>query len=170
MRRRLPRLPVIQELQEPLRKQIGIRYFGFRITPDRSRGGFGPYPGDPRVWADFSLREWATTAPGVLYRTTPQEAAAMDAIAARLRRSGEGAQVLWGLDLWGEAALFPSDLVCIGPRLSDKDVDDVEQLFATYPGEHLYGRDAEPNEHSTYNGVRCYETTWSYGVAPAASV
>lgn len=67
----------------------------------------GPYPGVPRVWADFSLREWAATAPGVLYRTTPQEAAAMDAIAARLRRSGEGAQVLWGLDLWGRPHCFP---------------------------------------------------------------
>jgi hypothetical protein len=30
VRRRFLRLPVIQELREPLRKQIGIRYFGFR--------------------------------------------------------------------------------------------------------------------------------------------
>ena len=47
VRRRFPRLPVIQELREPLRKQIGIRYFGFRITPDR-----------PGFWrADAAMRQ-----------------------------------------------------------------------------------------------------------------
>jgi hypothetical protein len=154
----------LQSVPASLRRQITIR--AVEQWPPKPGCSWGPYHGVPRLWADFSLSEWVATAPGVLKWPTLMEAETMDAIVARLRRSGEGAQVLWGLDLQG-GGFEPNDLVCIGPRLSDQVVDDVEHLFATYLGEHFWGPINEPNQHCTYNGVRCYETTWAYGVAPS---
>jgi hypothetical protein len=123
------------------------------------------YHGVPRLWADFPLAEWVAITPGVLGYITVQEAAALDEIANRLRRSGEGAHALWGLDLQGRG-FEPNDLVCFGPRLPDEVLADVEELFATRLGGHKYGHLDAPNEPTAYNRVSCYETIWMYGVLP----
>ena len=91
----------LQSVPASLRRQITIG--AVESWPPKPGSSWGPYHVIPRLWTDLSLTEWVATAPGVLKWPTLAEAETMDAIVARLRRSGEGAQVLWALDLqvWG---------------------------------------------------------------------
>lgn len=134
-----------------------------------------PGIGSARLWGDFCINEWNTLAPWALGPDmSPGWALTLDGIAARLRSAGEGSRTLWAFDLlhpgqWlshPRPAFLVSDLVQWGPPLPAELIADVDQALSAPPdpGDRWGRFKNEANSETTYHGVRCYETTWMWGV------
>ncbi|TXH18858.1 MAG: hypothetical protein E6R06_25765 [Mycobacterium sp.] len=121
-----------------------------------------------RAWATIDLAAWLREAPQVFGPHRPHELEQLAAVGAQLRTTGEGAQVLWALDLitpvqWVDhpvPALAVSELITYGPRLSDSAVSAADaKLRAVGWAESTH----EANQMCIINHVRCYETSWHGG-------
>lgn len=140
------------------------------ITDDRwpPRPGCGASPDRAvlRLWARLDLAEWIGAAPNAF---GPHGTGVLDGLAvagARLRCAGEGAYVLWGIDVvpaeewvtYPSAGLAVVELVCLGPYLGDRLVDETDtaltRLCWRYNTDHA-------NQPCVVNSVRCYENSWT---------
>lgn len=127
-----------------------------------------PDIGIARIWSRLDLALWVRDVPHVFGPHRPAELDRLAHVGARLRTVGEGAQVLWALDLvtadqWvahTRTALAVSELVAYGPRLSEA------VLSAVDGGLRQLGwleNTDEANQLCTVNHVRCFETSWHHG-------
>lgn len=136
------------------------------------RPGCGPSPDRlalARTWARLDLNQWITAAPQAF---GPHMAGELDRLAAAgdaLRHSGEGAQVLWGLDLvaaqwWidhDSPGLAVAGLACVGPYLPEFLVNDIDSVLTSIGW--AYPADLGANQPCIINGTQCFHTTWYDG-------
>lgn len=126
-----------------------------------------PDIGIARIWSRLDLAQWLRDVPHVFGPHYPGELNRLAHVGARLRTAGEGAQVLWALDLvtadqWVDhtrTALAVSELVSYGPRLSDTVLSPVDAELRQLGW--LENTD-EANQMCTVNHVRCFETSWHH--------
>lgn len=133
--------------------------------------------GSARVVGDFRLTQWCDEAPGLIGDLDVVRAESLDAIADRLRCAGEGARVAWGMELWHDGwagvdlpAFLLEGLYCVGPRLSEAVIADVDARFAApVVAEFGWGRlDASGSGHRRttnapveWGRTGCWSTYWS---------
>lgn len=136
------------------------------------RPGCGPSPDRlalARTWARLDLDQWVAEAPQAF---GPHRAGELDrllAVGGALRQAGEGAQVLWALDLvaaewWidhDSAGLAVAGLVCLGPRLPEHLVNDVDSALAAIGW--AFPTDIGANQPCFINRVPCFHTFWHDG-------
>lgn len=134
---------------------------GCRSSPD-----FSP----ARVWARIDLAEWLDTSPHVFGPHRTNELAVLANIGNALRNAGEGSIVLWALDviepdIWiahPATALAVTELVCVGPELSDRLVAETYvSLTAIGWTEHPV---THPNSGGVVNHTTCSVSAWYDGI------
>ncbi len=121
-----------------------------------------------RIWAPIDLAQWIRLVPHVFGPHYPDELHHLAHAGARLRAGGEGAQVLWALDLvtpnqWvshARTAFAVSELVTYGPLLPDELVAAADNVLS-----HVGWTEstADANQPCVVNRVQCYETSWHGG-------
>ena len=119
-----------------------------------------------RMWARIDLGEWMKHSPSVFGPHKPGELDILADVGAQLRRAGEGAQVLWGIDLvpppqWfchTDTGLAVAELVCYGPRLPEQLVNEIDSRLSRVGW--WYGSGHAPNRPCTVNRTACFETSW----------
>ncbi|QZH69412.1 hypothetical protein [Mycolicibacterium farcinogenes] len=153
---------------ETLTRQLDFGETG--IWPPRA--GCGPSPDRltlVRLWARIDLDQWVTEAPQAFGPHRAGELARLVAVGAALRHAGEGAQVLWGVDLvaaqwWidhDSPGLAAAGLVCLGPHLPEPLVKSVDSVLAAIGW--ACPADIDANQPCIINGVPCFHTTWHDG-------
>lgn len=136
------------------------------------RPGCGPSPDRlalSRTWARLDLGQWVAEAPQAFGPHRAGELDRLVAVGVALRFAGEGAQVLWALDLvaaqwWidhDSPGLAVAGLVFLGPHLPERLVNDVDSILAavgwTFPA------DIGANQPCIVNGAPCFHTIWHDG-------
>ncbi|KWX20439.1 hypothetical protein AFM11_30095 [Mycolicibacterium wolinskyi] len=140
---------------------------GNRLWPPRP-GYDQPDVGSIRFWGDFDLAAWYQAAPHSFGPYTELELQHLTSVSRRLKLAGEGARVLWALDVLrpGEWTRHPrtglcvAELVCAGPWLSDSVLADIRPALH----QHHWGLIEDVNEVCEVNRTPCYVTHWIYGV------
>ncbi|WP_454793765.1 hypothetical protein [Mycolicibacterium lutetiense] len=136
------------------------------------RPGCGPSPdrfAAARAWARLDLNQWITEAPQAFGPHMAGELDRLVAVGAVLRHAGEGAQVLWGLDLvaaewWVDhdsPGLAVAGLVCLGPHLPERLVNDVDSALAAIGW--AFPAELGANQPCIINRTPCFHTTWHDG-------
>lgn len=163
---------------ESLKKRVD--YVGVDLGADRPEWppepGCGPSPDDAlvRMWARIDLAEWITSAPNAFGPHGTNVLQGLAETGARLRRAGEGAVVLWGIDVvaaeqWVDhpaAALAVSELVCLGPHLPERLVNRIDYDLARL----CWSFNAEDtNLACVVNNVAVAENSWHDGNTISAS-
>lgn len=135
--------------------------------PPRPGYCLNPDIGITRIWTGMNLTVWIHHAPAAFGPHSSGELHLLATVGKRLRTAGEGTRVLWALDIvtphqWvshPQTALAVSELVCLGPRLTDPLVSAIDTALHkarwTYSCPH-------PNQPCTINHVSCYETSWHH--------
>lgn len=143
-----------------------------RCWPPRPGCGKCPDLGVGRMWARIDLAEWIEQAPHAFGPHRDGELEGLAAVGAELRDAGEGAQVLWAIDViaaeqWVDPvdspALAVAELVCLGPHIPDTLIDNVDQAIAAFGWTYLSNVDA--NQPCTVNRTPCFHTAWHDGLA-----
>ncbi|MBS9535587.1 hypothetical protein KIH27_18535 [Mycobacterium sp. M1] len=122
-----------------------------------------------RLWARLDLAAWITHAPNAFGPHRPGELDMLASVVARLRTAGEGARILWGLDLvpaeqWvtqpAATSFAAVELICAGPALPAALVNQIDATLTRFG----WSYDGDPaNCPCVINGTDCFETSWREG-------
>lgn len=118
-----------------------------------------------RMWTDIDLAEWVHRIPAVFGPHRAGELAGLIAVSARLRSAGEGAKVLWGIDIvppnqWVDhhsTGLAVSELVFYGPHLNCNLVYGIDAPLNAIGWKPSTD---QANRPCTVNNTPCFETSW----------
>ena len=121
-----------------------------------------------RMWARIDLGDWITHSPTSFGPHRAGELATLAAVGAELRTAGEGARVLWAIDVvpteqWvchARPGLSVVELVCCGPDLPDEVVNAIDRRLSAIGWSYSC---EEANRPATVNRTPCYETSWHEG-------
>ncbi len=135
--------------------------------PPRPGYCLNPDLGITRIWTSLDLAAWLDHAPQAFGPHSPGELPQLATTGAKLRRAGEGTRVLWALDVvtahqWvshPDTALAVSELVCIGPRLTNSLISAIDTALNKARWTHSC---PDPNQPCTINHVACFETSWHH--------
>lgn len=122
-----------------------------------------------RMWACINLADWIARAPNAFGPHHPGELDVLAAVGARLRTAGEGARVLWGIDLvpaerWvaqSSTSLAVAELICYGPRLAAGLVNEIDATLFRIGW--CYNNSDLANQPCTVNHASCFENSWHEG-------
>ncbi len=118
-----------------------------------------------RLWIDIDLAEWVHHMPDAFGPHRTGELDNLITAGARLRNSGEGAKVLWGIDVvpkqqWvqhNSTGLAVAELVFYGPHLNQHLVNEIDAPLNTIGWQPTTD---QPNRPCTVNHATCFETSW----------
>jgi hypothetical protein len=141
--------------------------------------GLQPWPPKPgcsespdhnivRMWARIDLAEWIYHAPNAFGPHRTGELDRLIAVGARLRNTGEGVHVLWGIDVvptehWvahSSTGLAVVELVCCGPHLADGLVNETDAALARIGWDY---NSEQANRTCIINRTTCFENSWHEG-------
>lgn len=146
-----------------------------KVHPPQPGWDRPPGRGLIRIWTDRDLLRWYDLGAdqdlfGPLDRVTFE---ALSQAMRAARHSGEGAQVIVGVDVlrpsdWvgrgHKHSLWPDDFMCIGPRLSTATFAAIQTPLTEAGLGHAVVDRESINRVTTFNGVACFETTWMSGL------
>jgi hypothetical protein len=141
---------------------------GLQLWPPKPGCSESPDLAIVRMWAGIDLAEWIEHAPNAFGPHWTGELDGLAAVGARLRTAGEGAQVLWGIDVvpaeqWvghSSPGLAVVELVCCGPRLADGLVNETDAQFTRIG---WWYNSEQANRPCIVNHTPCFESSWHEG-------
>lgn len=165
----------VLDIPDTLKRQVNYHPpapdSGSHVWPPKPGCGLSPDNALVRIWARIDLSEWITQAPYAFGPHGEKKRGVLPALAAvgtRLRCAGEGALVLWGIDVlqaeqWVDhpaVGLAVSELVCVGPQLPDRLINDIDGDLARLCWSH---NSEHTNLPCFINSVGCSENSWRDG-------
>lgn len=159
------------DVPEQLRRQLdrGPAFpAGQQLWPPRPGCSASPDGARVRIWARLDLAQWIEGASNVFGPHRAGELDGLLAVGARLRIAGEGANVLWGIDVvpveqWvthRSVGLAVAELICCGPRLADDLVNEIDAQLTRIGWWYTADR---ANQRCVVNRTPCFETAWHEG-------
>lgn len=138
---------------------------GRRPWPPRPGCSESPDLAIARLWIDIDLAEWVHQSPDTFGPHRTGELDNLIAVGARLRNAGEGAKVLWGIDVvpkqqWVQhdsTGLAVAELVFYGPHLAPHLINEIDPRLNTIGWQPTTD---QPNRPCTVNNTTCFETSW----------
>jgi hypothetical protein len=138
---------------------------GLRLWPPKPGCCESPDLAIVRMWAGIDLAEWIEHASNAFGPHRTGELDALAAVGARLRTGGEGAQVLWAIDVvaaeqWVKhpsPGLAVVEMVCFGPRLADRLVNETDAELTRIGW--CYNSE-QANRPCIVNHTPCFESSW----------